>query len=114
MMFTNLLLAVITAFTMSGDAAIIQMYSDGSCRNWIGERNVWDNTCAPETGFSSFQITTAGGDLQIIRSYSQNNCATTATNCQYANNLNICHRAINENGASNALGSSLWPCDPDF
>ncbi|KAK4444185.1 hypothetical protein QBC34DRAFT_442696 [Podospora aff. communis PSN243] len=110
MMFTNLLLAFIMVFTMSSDAAIIRMYSDGSCKNFIGERNVWDNTCAPETGFSSYEITTAGGHLQMIRSYSPNNCGSGETSCQFADSLNLCNRAFNDAGASNALGSSLWPC----
>jgi hypothetical protein len=111
MMFTNLLLAVITAFSMSTTAAIVRMYRDKYCADFISERNIWDNTCAPETAFSSWQIVARGGGGQYIRSYSTNHCAGTAPVCQDAQDFEHCHVAVGENdGASNAFGSSAWPC----
>jgi hypothetical protein len=110
MMFSTLLVTVMAAFTMSANAAIVSMYSDKFCRDFVGERNVWDNTCAPERGFQSWRITTDGGGGQYIRSYSRNACVDPSTNCQDAQAKGFCHQAVNNDGGSNALGSSVLPC----
>lgn len=89
------------------NAAIVQLYSDNQCNNWVGERNVWDNTCATmgEMGFSSYKITTSGGGNQVLSSYVMDACLCAVSSCKEAWKVGECVNAIIEEGSSHAMSS---------
>jgi hypothetical protein len=97
----------VAAFLSTTNAAVLNLYSDKNCKNAAGNRNVWDNTCAPVGGFQSYIITTAGGINQAITTWSPNDCAGTQTSCNSASSLNICYQAFDSQGGSNAISSGL-------
>jgi hypothetical protein len=98
------------ALASVSQAYLVDLFSDTDCRNPAGQRNVYDNTCAPLGGFSSFRITFNGGGQQMARSYSPNNCGSGETVCTPAVASDRCFRADNSNGGANAMGSSLFDC----
>jgi hypothetical protein len=100
------LIALVAAFLSSStNAAVLNLFSDRNCKTPAGNRNVWDNTCAPVGGFQSYMIVTAGGIDQAVTTYSRNACAGDQTTCNSASSLNICYPAFNSQGGSNAIGS---------
>lgn len=103
------LIAAVLAITTT-NAVVVHMYSDQRCRDFIEERNVWDNTCAHTQGFSSYRLISAGGSGQMLRSYSPNACVVPITSCvtAYGNVLDgECFDVKTDAGASNAF-SSYW------
>lgn len=103
-------IAVAATMVLSTQAVVVNLYSDQNCQNPAGQRNVYDNTCAPTGGFQSFSIDTYGGSLQKLIVWSRNACAGDQTNkvCAQGRNkpgLGACFRAYNGNGGSNALSS---------
>lgn len=105
-MFVKTTLAMMGAFALT-NGAILEMFSDLDCVTSVGSRNVWDSSCATGVpGFQSYMITTAGGEVQQITTYSQDACAGGTTSCQPAVNTNICYNAVDSAGGSNAIGSA--------
>ncbi|KAK5656892.1 hypothetical protein OQA88_4443 [Cercophora sp. LCS_1] len=110
MILSKLSLATAT-LVLAANAAVVQLFSDRYCKEPAGERNVWDNTCAPTGGFQSYRIVTSATDEhQRLRAYSKNLCLDKVTSCSKAQASEGCYRATNEDGGSNALGSSLIYC----
>ncbi|KAE9364513.1 hypothetical protein N431DRAFT_474103 [Stipitochalara longipes BDJ] len=99
-------IALVAAFLSTANAAVINMYSDSNCQNYVGNRNVWDNTCAATGGFQSYMITTEGGDNQQISTYSPNNCSGSYLSCNGARSTGVCYASYNSAGGSNAISSS--------
>ena len=107
MMFSKLSAVVLTAFAFTTNAAVLNMYSDENCENWVGSRNVWDNTCAEGVpGFQSFVITSGGGGGQLVTTWSPDACAGAYTNCVSAGSVGQCFLATDYAGGSNAISSS--------
>ncbi|KAK4445167.1 hypothetical protein QBC34DRAFT_413639 [Podospora aff. communis PSN243] len=109
MIATKIFLAVFTVLTsvFTANAAIIDMFRDKNCKEYVGTRNVWDNTCAPtgEMGFESIRITAKGGFNQIITAYAADNCAPTTDDlCTPADNVGKCVRMC-DSTACHALSS---------
>jgi hypothetical protein len=98
------------ALASVSQAYLVDLFSDPDCRNPAGQRNVYDNTCAPLGGFSSFRITYNGGSGQKARSYSANNCIQGETVCTDAVASDRCFRADDSDGGANAMGSSIIGC----
>ena len=96
-----------------GNTAIIDFFHDDNCQHMANQAfNIWDNTCATHTGgFQSYRITVAGGRNQRISSFSHNGCyelyEKDVTDCSAAGDLGTCHKATNEWGGSNAVGSAV-------
>ncbi|KAJ6786938.1 hypothetical protein PWT90_09386 [Aphanocladium album] len=99
----------VTLLASAANAAILDLFSDNNCEHKVGERNVWDNTCAEqgELGFSSYRITTGGGFGQVISTYVQNNCAQggPVSSCKEAYKVGECVNAIINAGSSHAISS---------
>jgi hypothetical protein len=97
------------AFALT-NGAILEMFSDPNCVASVGSRNVWDNSCATGVpGFQSYMITTAGGEVQQITTYSADACAGDNTSCHPAVNTNVCYSAADSAGGSNAINSAgFW------
>lgn len=97
--------AIACAFTTN--AAIVNFYSDIDCAQFVGTRNIWDNTCAPgNPAFKSFMVTTAGGDGQnLLTNSNQGDCPyNTQTGCFNAQTEGVCNW-VGE-GTSYSIGSS--------
>ena len=95
------------AFALLANAAVLDLFSDQNCQNWIGSRNVFDNTCATGVpGFQSYMITTAGGDGQVITTFSRDACAGPQTTCDGAGAVGECFPAFDSVGGSNAISSA--------
>jgi hypothetical protein len=110
MLFSKLSLAI-AAFALGTNAAIVDLYSDRNCQVPAGSRNVWDNSCAPLGGYQSFKLTYPGGNDQVIRAYSRNACAGPETQCLRAFLASgVCYGSWNNDGGSNAMGSSAFKC----
>ena len=105
MMLSKISVAIATAFALSTSAAVVDMFGDAECRDRIGTRNIFDNTCARTGGFSSFRITSGGVGGQRITAYSRNDCVAPSITCTDAGAVGVCFRATNDQGASNALSS---------
>src|SRR4051812_3949346 len=54
------------------NAVVVDLFSDAACHIPAGGRNVWDNTCAPTSGFQSYRITFRGSHGQTLKAYSRN------------------------------------------
>ncbi|KAK4446276.1 hypothetical protein QBC34DRAFT_470040 [Podospora aff. communis PSN243] len=107
----KLSIAIVAALTAASNAVIVQLFSDTNCRVAAGERNVWDNSCAPTGGFQSYRITFPGAYGQKLLAYSRNACVAPHTSCVSASyRSGICERATNAKGGSNALGSFFVVC----
>ncbi|KAB5566360.1 hypothetical protein GE09DRAFT_1055923 [Coniochaeta sp. 2T2.1] len=106
-MLNKLSVALAAALAISAEAAWVHLYHDKNCQNFAGERNVWDNTCAPTGSFSSFKVVSDGGGDQNLRAYSRNACVfpTTSICAAAKKNDQACISAYNSDGASNAIGS---------
>ncbi|EJP61732.1 uncharacterized protein BBA_09294 [Beauveria bassiana ARSEF 2860] len=62
------LYTIACAFTTN--AATVEFYSDADCGNKVGDRDVWDNSCATENPeFKSFKVTATGGWGQRLWTY---------------------------------------------
>ncbi|KAJ3507886.1 hypothetical protein NMY22_g16794 [Coprinellus aureogranulatus] len=85
MQFKPTFLALLAAISVN--AVVVDLFSDGNCQNHAGSRNVFDNSCAPLGGFSSFRITTRGGGDQLLSAYSRNACAGPVTACVDVSNV---------------------------
>jgi hypothetical protein len=108
----KLSLAVAAAFAASSDAVVVDLFSDTDCNVPAGNRNVWDNTCAPTGGFQSYRITYGGTIGQTLRAHSRNACVVPYTSCVSGSyESGRCERATNGNGGSNALSSYFGLCD---
>ncbi|KGQ03290.1 Alpha-keto-acid decarboxylase [Beauveria bassiana D1-5] len=63
------LYTIACAFTTN--AATVEFYSDADCGNKVGDRDVWDNSCAAENPeFKSVKVTATGGWGQRLWTYS--------------------------------------------
>jgi hypothetical protein len=93
------------AMTTLARAAIIEMYHDEGCWGYLGEVNVWDNTCASwmETEWKSFRVTAPGSWGQQISSYKHGVCVYPAVVCTSATQMGRC-----VDGYGRAFGSSLF------
>ncbi|KAK5661111.1 hypothetical protein OQA88_11001 [Cercophora sp. LCS_1] len=114
-MFANIKYSAIifAALVAAANAVVVNIYHDSGCEDFAGQRNVWDNTCAPTGSFSSFQMVSGGATGQVLRAYSRNACVVPETACAraYGNVFDTrCHEAYNDAGASNALGSWFGSC----
>jgi hypothetical protein len=109
MMFTKLSLAALAAsYSIVCNAAILTLYSDKNCQVPYTSVNVYDNSCATGVGgFQSYNITTAGGNLQTITTWSRDACAGPSTTCDSASSTNVCYPAFDSDGGSNAISSGL-------
>ena len=105
MQFTTSILAILATAAIT-NAVVVDLFSDTDCQVPAGSRNVWDNSCAPLGGFQSFRITGSGGSGQQLSAYSKNYCADKVTACVGVSATGDCQRATNDNGGSNAMGSS--------
>ncbi|KAK4446240.1 hypothetical protein QBC34DRAFT_383391 [Podospora aff. communis PSN243] len=106
-------LTAVIAIALAGgsNAVVVDLFHDEHCFNPAGQRNVWDNTCAPTGSFSSFRIVSAGGPGQSLRAHSRNACVVPYTACEAASvTTGGCYQAFNGNGASNALSSFFSTC----
>lgn len=103
----NSSMAIAAAFTAVSNAAIVDLFHDDFCTDPAGQRNVWDNTCAPSQSFSSFVVVFATQQAgQHIHSYSTNNCAVpTGCDVAWGALTGWCILAKNFDGGSNSLGS---------
>ncbi|KAJ7206618.1 hypothetical protein GGX14DRAFT_457339 [Mycena pura] len=100
--------AIITllAVAVTSNAVIVDLFSDPGCVTPAGNRNVFDNSCAPLGGFQSYRITGSGGSGQQLSAYSRNACAGPVTACTPVAATGSCVRATNDDGGSNAMSSS--------
>ncbi|KAH8726023.1 heterokaryon incompatibility protein-domain-containing protein [Phaeosphaeriaceae sp. PMI808] len=103
--FQSILLAIATGAAVS-NAVVVDLFADTNCQVPAGNRNVWDNSCAPLGGFQSFRVTGSGGSGQQLSAYSRNACAGGVTACVGVGANGACVRATNDNGGSNAMSSS--------
>lgn len=95
----------LAAFVALADAAVVHTFSDGNCQNFIGETNVYDNSCSHQPGFSSYIIIAGPWSQQDLTTYSNGDCAGPQTSCNDAASVNVCYPAWDSAGASNAIGS---------
>lgn len=102
----------VVAFAISGtNGAIVKLYHDRNCQQEAGERNVWDNTCAPTGAWSSFKIVYDGAWGQIIRGHHTNNCWDGSTGaCTEAVASDQCFDCNKGDTSCNSLGSYNWRC----
>ncbi|KAM3517277.1 hypothetical protein MY4038_010321 [Beauveria bassiana] len=97
------------ALVGTAHAAIVKIYHDRNCQVEAGERNVWDNTCAPTGSWSSFKIVYNGGATQKIRGHHANNCWETSV-CTRAIASDTCYDCNKGDTSCNALGSFSVDC----
>ncbi|KAJ3508772.1 hypothetical protein NMY22_g16509 [Coprinellus aureogranulatus] len=105
MQFKSTMLAVLAGIAVS-NAVVVDLFADTNCSIPAGNRNVFDNSCAPLGGFQSFRITGSGGSGQQLSAFSRNACAGPVTACVPVAATGSCVRATNDNGGSNAMSSS--------
>lgn len=105
MQFKSIFLTLLTGAAVS-NAVVVDLFADTDCNTPAGNRNVFDNSCAPLGGFQSFRITGSGGSGQQLSAYSRNACAGPVTACVPVSVTGDCVRATNDDGGSNAMSSS--------
>lgn len=96
---------LLLALTTPTHTAIIHYFRDSGCEGYLGEVNVWDNTCATwmDTSWKSFRIVAPGGGNQQISSYKHGVCVYPAVACTYARDVGRCVE-----GGGSAFGSSVF------
>jgi hypothetical protein len=105
MQFKSIFFTLLAGAAVS-NAVIVDLFADPNCNTPAGNRNVFDNSCAPLGGFQSFKITGSGGSGQQLSAYSRNACAGPVTACVPVSATGNCVRATNDDGGSNAMSSS--------
>jgi len=93
-------------------AALVDLYADENCQVLIGNKNVWDNSCAvfsKHTPFKSYNITYPGGAHQKLHPFDYFFClGWQKAHCPRAVVDGKCHNAaFVESGASYAMGSCM-------
>jgi hypothetical protein len=110
MHFTKAIIAPLLAITPLTSAAVIEMFSGGGCSGTkVGERNVYDSSCAyVNPGFSSYRLKAqAYRAFQELTVYSPQACGGAIVSKKCVIGVNSLHvgDCVTLSGTGNALSS---------
>lgn len=110
MLFGKLSLGLIGAYALLASGAVVEIYKDENCQQYISTKNLeYNGGCVHTDGFLSFKIKKDGNNAenQWVVAHQGHHCEGPVTAVSRATDLNECVRARNPNKPLNYGSNSI-------